>query len=247
MTRRLIKKTALVTAAGQGIGRATALAFSREGARVFAVDIDEDSLRDLRKEESKITVIGLDVTDDEAIEKLPGQTGVIDVLFNCAGYVHQGTILECDNDIFDLSVRMNVRSIYKFIQTYLPSMLANNGGSIVNVASVVSNIKAARDRFIYATTKAAVIGLTKSVAMDFIDRGIRSNAICPGTVHTPSLEQRIAEKGGSAEVLKEFVNRQPMGRLGTSQEVAALAVYLASDESAFTTGAAHIVDGGFSL
>lgn len=247
MSQRLAGKTALVTAAGQGIGRATAEAFVREGARVVAADINPAALAGLGGAEAA----PLDVTDAAAIGALVAACGPFDVLFNGAGYVHSGSILDCDEAAWDFSFDLNVRSMYRLIRAVLPGMLERGGGSIVNVASVASSIKGAPNRFVYGTTKAAVIGLTKSVAADFVARGIRCNAICPGTVESPSLRQRIvaqAAAGGQtlAQVEAAFVARQPVGRIGRPDEIAALAVYLASDEAAFTTGTAQIIDGGWS-
>ena len=252
---RLQGKLALVTAAGQGIGRATALAFIREGARVIAADIDQEALQQLRVEAGDALVpLRLDVTDTAAIAALApchaGAGDAVDVLFNCAGFVHSGNILEADDADWEAAWRLNVGSMYHLIRRLLPGMLARGGGSIINVASVASSIKGVPNRFIYGTTKAAVIGLTKAVAADFVGRGIRCNAICPGTVSSPSLEARIAEQarrqGERVEAVQAaFVGRQPMGRLGRPDEIAALAVYLASDESAFTTGTTHVIDGGW--
>jgi len=250
MTQRLAGKTALVTAAGQGIGRATAEAFVNEGARVIATDIDEGLLAELSRV-SGITTRRLDVTDAQAIVTLAADIGAVNVLFNAAGYVHAGSVLECDEAAWDFSFDLNVRSMYRIIRALLPGMLVQGGGSIINVASAASSIKGVPNRFVYATTKAAVIGLTKSIAADFITRGIRCNAICPGTVESPSLRQRIVAQAKSsgqtlAQVEAAFVARQPMGRLGTPAEIAALAVYLASDESSFTTGTTQVIDGGWS-
>lgn len=244
MADRLKGKKAMVTAAGQGIGRATALAFAAEGALVVASDIDEGKLADLPK---TIATKRLDVTDGSAVAALTKELGAVDVLFNCAGFVHHGTILDCGETDWDFTMALNLKAMYRMIRAFLPAMLANGGGSIVNMASSVSSIKAAPNRFVYGVSKAGIIGLTKSVAIDFIRQGIRCNAICPGTVASPSLEQRIAAQGGSDAVRKAFIDRQPMGRLGTPEEIAALAVYLASDEAAFTTGTIHVVDGGFTL
>ena len=250
MTARLQGKTAFLTAAGQGIGRAVALAYAREGARVIATDIDDTLLASLRVESGCITQ-RLDVTDRAAIEAAAAAHGPVDVLFNGAGFVHAGSLLECTEADWDLAFALNVRSQFHTIKAFLPGMLAKGGGSIVNVASVVGSLKGAPNRFVYATTKAAVIGLTKSVAADFVTRGIRCNAICPGTVESPSLRQRIAAQAAAsgqtqAEVEAMFVGRQPMGRLGRVEEIAALALYLASDESSFTTGTAQVIDGGWS-
>jgi 2-keto-3-deoxy-L-fuconate dehydrogenase len=253
MTDRLAGKTAFITAAGQGIGRATAEAFVREGARVIATDIDEDLLADLRSA-TGCTTRRLDVTDASAVLAASIEAlakGRVDILFNGAGYVHAGTILDCDEIAFDFSFDLNVRSMYRLIRAFLPPMLAAGGGSIINVASVAGSIKGAPNRFVYGATKAAVIGLTKSIAADFVTRGIRCNAICPGTVESPSLRARIAAQAkasgqSEAEVDTAFVARQPMGRVGKTSEIAALAVYLASDESAFTTGTAQVIDGGWS-
>ena len=255
MSARLAGKTALVTAAGQGIGRATAEAFAREGARVIATDINTDALAELGRVPG-IEARRLDVTDPQAIQALAAELGAVQVLFNGAGFVHAGSVLECSEEDFDFAVTLNVRSMYRLIRALLPAMLARHdagkgGASIINVASAASSIKGVPNRFIYATTKAAIIGLTKAVAADFITRGIRCNAICPGTVESPSLRQRIdaqAKASGQtlAQVEAAFVARQPMGRLGTTAEIAALAVYLGSDESAFTTGTNQIIDGGWS-
>jgi 2-keto-3-deoxy-L-fuconate dehydrogenase len=251
MAGRLTGKRALVTAAAQGIGRATALAFAAEGASVLATDVAEDRLAPLA--DALIATRRLDVTDDDAIAALAGELGPLDVLFNCAGFVHHGTILDADPIEWDASFALNVRSMFMMIRGFLPKMLEREtGASIINMASTVSSVKGAPNRCVYGATKAAVIGLTKSVAVDFITQGIRCNAICPGTIATPSLDDRIAAQGariagGSDAARRAFVERQPMGRLGTPEEVAALAVYLASDEALFTTGAIHIIDGGFTL
>ena len=251
MTSRLEGKTAFLTAAGQGIGRATALAFAREGARVIATDIDETLLEKLAADARGIEVRRLDVRDAEAISATAQAVGAVDVLFNGAGFVHHGTLLDCDDVAFDFSVDLNVRAMYRMMRAFVPGMLQRGRGSIINMASVAGSLKGAPNRFVYGTTKAAVIGMTKSVAADFVGRGIRCNAICPGTVDSPSLAARIrtqAQASGLSEtqVLAQFVARQPMGRLGTADEIAALAVYLASDESAFTTGSVLIADGGMS-
>jgi 2-keto-3-deoxy-L-fuconate dehydrogenase len=247
MTQRLSNKTALITAAGQGIGRATAEAFIREGARVIATDINQEQLATL----TGCTTRRLDATDTAAIAALAKDIGKVDVLFNCAGFVHHGTILDCDEQAWDFSFELNVRSMYRMMRAFLPGMLEQRGGSIINMASVASSIKGAPNRFVYGATKAAVIGMTKAVAADFVAKGVRCNAICPGTVESPSLRQRIeaqARNSGQslAEVEAAFVARQPLGRVGKTDEIAALALYLASDESAFTTGTTHVIDGGWS-
>ena len=255
MTQRLAGKTALVTAAAAGIGRATAEAFAREGARVVATDINAAALAELGAIPG-ITARRLDVTDGAAISALAAELGAVQVLFNGAGFVHAGSILDCDEAAWDFSFNLNVRSMFRLTRALLPAMLAQHeqgrgGASIINVASAASSIKGVPNRFVYATTKAAVIGMTKALAADFITRGIRCNAICPGTVESPSLRQRIeaqARASGQtvAQVEAAFVARQPMGRLGTTHEIAMLAVYLASDESAFTTGTAQLIDGGWA-
>ncbi len=245
MTGRLTGKTAIVTAAGQGMGKATALAFAAEGAQVIATDINETLLGNLAGI-AGITPRRLDVCDPAAITAFAANTPVPNILFNCAGYVHTGTILDCDEAAFDFSVTLNVRSMYRMIRALLPGMIAAGGGSIINMASVASSVIAAPNRFIYGTTKAAVVGLTKSVAADFVTKGIRANAICPGTVDSPSLHDRMRAQGDYETARAAFIARQPMGRLGTAEEIAALAVYLASDESGFMSGQAITVDGGWS-
>jgi 2-keto-3-deoxy-L-fuconate dehydrogenase len=245
MTGRLAGKTAVVTAAAHGIGRATAIAFAREGAKVHATDIAADKLEAL-KMEGDILIARLDVTDSKAVAEFAHRTGHCDVLFNCAGFVHHGTVLDCDEKAWDFSFDLNVKSMYRTISSFLPGMLERGGGSIINVASVASSIKAAPNRFVYGATKAAVIGLTKSVAADFITRNIRANAICPGTIDSPSLQERMRAQGDYEKARAQFIARQPMGRMGEAHEVAALAVYLASDESAFMTGAALPIDGGWT-
>ena len=248
--KRLAGKTALVTAAGQGIGHATAVAFHNEGARVIATDINPALLEALAAQTACETAV-LDVRDAAAIRALAARIGTVDVLFNGAGFVDAGTVLDCDEAAFDFSMDLNVRAMYRMVGAFLPGMLAQRSGSIINMASVASSIKGAPNRFIYGTTKAAVIGLTKSVAADFVAQGVRCNAICPGTVESPSLRERIAAQAAAsgqslAQVEAAFVALQPLGRLGRTEEIAALAVYLASDESAFTTGTAQVIDGGWS-
>jgi len=250
VNQRLAGKTAFVTAAAQGIGRATAEAFAREGARVIATDIDEKLLAPLTAL-SGVQVQRLDVLDADAIARAAAAAGPVDALFNGAGFVHAGTVLDCTEEQWGFAFDLNVRSMYRTIKAFLPGMLDRGRGSIVNMASVAGSVKAAPNRFVYGATKAAVIGLTKAVAADFVTRGVRCNAICPGTVESPSLRERIAAQAQAsgqtvAQVEAAFVARQPMGRLGRVDEIAALAVYLASDESAFTTGQAHVIDGGWS-
>jgi 2-keto-3-deoxy-L-fuconate dehydrogenase len=250
MTQRLQGKTAFITAAGQGIGRAVAQAFVREGARVIATDINTELLASL-KAETGCETQRLDVTDPAAITAAAAAAGPVQVLFNGAGFVHAGTVLDCTESDWDFAFALNVRSQFRTIKAFVPGMLALGGGSIINVASVAGSIKGAPNRFVYGTTKAAIIGLTKAVAADFVTRGIRCNAICPGTVESPSLRDRITAQASAsgqsqAQVEAAFIARQPIGRLGRVEEIAALAVYLASDESSFTTGTAQIIDGGWS-
>lgn len=243
MSGRLSGKRALVTAAGQGIGRAIAQLFAREGAEVWATDVDPAKLAGL----DGCCTARLDVLDKAAIEGLVATRGPFDVLVNCAGFVHHGTIFECSDEDFAFTMDLNVRSMFWTCKAVLPGMLAKGSGSIVNIASVCSSVKGLPNRFAYGTSKAAVIGLTKAIAADFVTRGIRCNAICPGTIDTPSLQERMRAQGDYEKARAAFVARQPMGRLGTPEEVAWLAVYLASDESSFTTGTIHIVDGGLVM
>lgn len=249
MPGRLSGKTAFVTAAAQGIGRATALAFAEAGAAVIATDVNETKLADLSR--SSIRTAKLDVLDPNAVASAARDAGSVDILFNCAGFVHQGTLLDATEDEWSFALDLNCRSVFRIMKAFLPPMLQKGGGVILNVASVASSLKGVPNRFIYSATKAAVLGMTKSVAADYVTRGIRCNAICPGTVHTPSLDERIAVNAtvtGSVEAARAaFVARQPMGRLGTAEEIAALAVYLASDEAQFITGQAVVIDGGLTL
>jgi 2-dehydro-3-deoxy-L-fuconate 4-dehydrogenase len=246
MTDRLRNKTALVTAAAQGIGRATALAFAREGASVIATDINEEALSALATEGSNLRALRLDVRDPVAIQRITGEEGSVDILFNCAGFVHNGTILDCDEAAWAFSLDLNLTSMYRMARAFLPFMLSVGHGNIINMSSVASSVTGVPNRFVYGVTKAAVIGLTKSIAADFVGRGIRCNAICPGTVDTPSLHERLRAQSDYESARAAFIARQPMGRIGTAEEVAELAVYLASDESAFTTGQIHVIDGGWT-
>ena len=247
MSDRLRRKRTLITAAGQGIGRATALAFAREGARVLATDVNAEALAELQRACPDVEIEQLDVRDQPSITALAASIGPVDVLFNCAGFVHQGTILDCEDSDWERSLAINVTGMYRVTRAFLPGMIEARSGNIINMASVVSSVKGAPGRFAYGTTKAAVIGLTKSIAADFVGEGIRCNAICPGTVQTPSLEGRLSVQGEYERNRQEFVARQPMGRFGTPAEIAELALYLASDESAYTTGAIHVIDGGWCI
>ena len=247
MAGRLSGKTAVLTAAAAGIGRATAEAFAQEGARVVATDINLAGMLGLMGDLRQ-----LDVRSTQAVEALAREVGAIDILFNCAGFVHHGGALDCSDADWDFSFDLNVKSMHRTVRAFLPGMLEKGGGSIVNVASAASSVRGIPNRYVYGASKAAVIGLTKAVAADFIKRGIRCNAICPGTIESPSLEQRIDTLAQQSEqpraaVQQAFIDRQPMGRLGTAREIAMLAVYLASDESSYTTGQIHLADGGFAL
>ena len=245
---RLAGKRAFLTAAGQGIGRETAMAFVREGAEVIATDLSPDLIEQLKTDVPGLSAHVLDARDTDAVHAAAKEAGPVDILFNCAGFVHAGTILETSEKDWDFSFDLNVKSLWRTLNAFLPGMVENGGGSIVNVGSAASTIKAAPNRAVYATTKAAVAALTKSVAVDFVSQGVRCNAICPGTVETPSLGERIKAVGGDYnEARDSFVRRQLMGRLAQPSEIAMLAVYLASDESAFITGGEHLIDGGWSL
>ena len=251
MAGRLEGKTAFCTASGAGIGRATAIAFAREGAKVIASDIRMESLKGLSEEGIAETHI-LDVTSTQSVERTAKEVGKVDILFNAAGFVHHGTVLETTEQDWDFSFDINVKSMHRTISAFLPGMLEAGSGSIVNIASVSGSVLGVPNRYIYGATKAAVIGLTKAVAADYMRKGIRCNAICPGTIQSPSLDVRIADQAKALEqsedeVRQAFIDRQPMGRLGTAEEVAASAVYLASDESSFTTGHIALIDGGFAL
>ena len=249
MSGRLAGKTAFVTAAAQGIGRASVLAFAAEGAHVIATDVNEAKLAEIK--EPHITTQRLDVMDAGAITAAAARVGAVDVLFNCAGFVHQGNILDATEEEWQLAFDLNARAMFRLIRAFLPGMLARGAGSIINMASAVGSIKGAPNRFIYGASKAAVVGITKSVAADTVARGVRCNCICPGTIQTPSLDDRIAAnaaQAGSVEAARSaFVARQAMGRLGAPEEIAALAVYLASDESRFMTGQAVVIDGGWTI
>ncbi|WP_170371322.1 SDR family oxidoreductase [Ruegeria arenilitoris] len=250
MSERLVGKRVLVTAAGQGIGRASAIAMAREGAQVFATDINLENLSSIRSENlENIEIFEMDVTDDASVAQ-GAERANPDVLFNCAGFVHHGTILDATDEEWDFAMDLNVRSMMRTTKAVLPRMVERGGGSIINMSSALGSIIGAPNRFVYGVTKAAVVGLTKSVAVDFITKGIRCNCICPGTVDSPSWRDRVEalaqELGSREEAMAQFVARQPMGRVAKAEEIAALVVYLASDESAFTTGHTHIIDGGWS-
>ena len=246
MAGRLEGKRVLITAAAQGIGRAMAIAMAREGAAVLATDINTTLLVELEAE-SGLRTAELDVTDSPEIARLAAAEGPLDVLANVAGFVHAGSILDCSEKDYDFSMNLNVKSMYRMIQAFLPAMLAAGGGSIINLSSVCSSLKGLPNRFVYGTSKAAVIGLTKAVAAEYVGRGIRCNAVCPGTVETPSLEDRIAAFDDPDAARQGFIARQPMGRLGTAEEIAAITLYLAGDESAYTTGQLFVVDGGITI
>ena len=241
---RLSGKTALVTAAGQGIGRASALAMLREGATVIASDVNAAALESLAAEGCQTRV--LNVRDKDAVAAAAADIGGLDALFNCAGFVAAGTLLDCDEEQWAFSLDLNMTAMYRMCRAFLPAMIANGGGSIINMASVAGSIIAAPNRFVYGATKAGVIGLTKAIAADYVTQGIRANVICPGTVESPSLDQRLRDTGDYEAAKRAFVARQPIGRIGRPEEIAALVVYLASDESSYTTGHAHVIDGGWS-
>lgn len=247
MSGRLAGKTVFATASGQGIGRATALAFAREGATVWATDINEQTLATLAAENPNIRTRRLDVMDVAAIKAAAAEIGAVDVLFNAAGFVHNGTILDCEEKDWDFSFDLNVKSMYRVIKAFLPAMIAAGGGSIVNISSVASAVTGVPNRFVYGTTKAAVTGLTKMIAKDFVEKGIRCNAVCPGTIDSPSLNERFHATGDYQAIRTKFLDRQPMRRFGTPDEVAMLCVYLASDEAAFATGQTWVLDGGWTM
>jgi 2-keto-3-deoxy-L-fuconate dehydrogenase len=243
----LAGKVAVITAAAQGIGRACALRFQAEGASVWATDVNAEALQQLAAEHPAIHTRILNVRDAEAVSALAAELGPVDILFNCAGYVHQGDIFVCSPQDWEFSFDLNVTSMYRTCRAFLPAMLEAGKGSILNMSSVASSIKGAPNRFVYGTTKAAVIGLTKAIAADVVAKGVRCNAICPGTIETPSLHDRMAAQGDVEKARAAFLARQPMGRLGKAEEIAELALYLASDEASFTTGQAHIIDGGWAI
>ena len=247
MSGRLEGKNIVVTAAGQGIGKATAIAFCNEGANVFATDINQDTLEILKKEFPKIDVFKLDSTDKEGVENYFKHLQNIDVLFNAVGFVHHGTILDCEEKDWDFSFDVNIKSMYFMCKGVLPLMIKQNKGSIINVSSCASSLKGFPNRFVYGTTKGAVIGLTKSIAADFVKQNIRCNSIAPGTVFSPSWQDRVNQSPDPVQAKKDFIARQPMGRLGTAEEIAAMAIYLAGDESIFTTGNTFSVDGGITI
>ena len=247
MNKRLENKDVIITAAGQGIGRATAIAFHNEGANVIATDINEGTLEILNKEYPNIKVKKLDSTDKDVVEKFSESLDKVDILFNAVGFVHHGTILDCDEKDWDFSFNVNIKSMYFMTKSILPKMIKQNKGNVINVSSIASSLKGLPNRFVYGTTKAAIIGFTKSIASDFLKNNIRCNAIAPGTVHTPSWEERVQAADNPDQAKKDFIARQPMGRLGTPEEIATLAIYLASDESDFITGIIHSIDGGMSI
>ena len=247
MSSRLENKNIIVTAAGQGIGKATAIAFHNEGANVTTTDLNEKTLADLNKEFPKIEVFTLDSTDNNAIKKFSDNMDEVDVLFNAVGFVHNGSILDCEEKDWDFSFNVNIKCMYFMCKAIVPKMLAQKKGSIINVASVASSLKGVPNRFVYGASKAAIIGLTKSIAADFVKQNIRCNAIAPGTVFTPSWEDRVKQSEDPVQAKKDFIARQPMGRLGTADEIASMAIYLAGDESGFTTGNTFSVDGGMTI
>ena len=247
MSDRLKNKNIIVTAAGQGIGKATAIAFHNEGANVFATDINENTLKNLKDEYSKIDIFKLDSTNKKDVESYCKHLNNIDVLFNAVGFVHHGSILDCEENDWDFSFNVNIKSMYFMCKAILPKMLDNKKGSIINIASVASSLKGVPNRFVYGASKAAIVGLTKSIAADFVKQNIRCNAIAPGTIFTPSWEDRVKQSEDPVQAKKDFIARQPMGRLGTADEIASMAVYLAGDESGFTTGNTFSVDGGMTI
>jgi NAD(P)-dependent dehydrogenase (short-subunit alcohol dehydrogenase family) len=247
MSGRLEGKKILVTAAGQGIGKATAIAFHKEGAHVTATDLNDKTLADLNKEYPEIKVQKLDSTDNNAILEFTKSLDKVDVLFNAVGFVHHGTILDCEEKDWDFSFDVNIKSMYFMCRAILPLMIKQNGGSIINISSIASSLKGLPNRFVYGASKAAIIGLTKSIASDFVKQNIRCNAIAPGTIFSPSWQERVNQSPDPVQAKKDFIARQPMGRLGTAEEIASMAIYLAGDESTFTTGNTFSVDGGMTI
>ena len=247
MSKRLQDKNIIVTAAGQGIGKATAIAFNNEGANVIATDLNVKTLTELNKEYPKIKIYTLDSTDNDATLKFIKIVDKVDVLFNAVGFVHHGTILDCEEKDWDFSFDVNIKAMYFMCKAVLPLMIKQNGGSIINISSIASSLKGLPNRFVYGTTKAAIIGLTKSIASDFVKQNIRCNAIAPGTVFSPSWQERVNQSPDPVKAKKDFIARQPMGRLGTAEEIASMAIYLAGDESKFTTGNTFSVDGGMTI
>ena len=247
MSGRLEEKQIVVTAAGQGIGKATAIAFHKEGAHVIATDLNDKTLADLNKEYPEIKVQKLDSTDNNAILEFTKSLDKVDVLFNAVGFVHHGTILDCEEKDWDFSFDVNIKSMYFMCRAILPLMIKQNGGSIINISSIASSLKGLPNRFVYGASKAAIIGLTKSIASDFVKQNIRCNAIAPGTVFSPSWQERVNQSPDPVQAKKDFIARQPMGRLGTAEEIASMAIYLAGDESTFTTGNTFSVDGGMTI
>ncbi|MCC7483229.1 MAG: SDR family oxidoreductase [Hyphomicrobiales bacterium] len=247
MAGKLEGRVALVTSAGQGIGRASAIALAREGAKVFATDIREELFMNISKEHSGITGFKLNVLEQAEVDAALKRTGPIDILFNCSGFVHNGTVLDCEDKDWDFSFDLNVKAHYRMIKAYLPGMLAKGKGNVINMASVASSVKGAPNRFVYGASKAAVIGLTKALAIDFVSKGIRCNCICPGTVETPSLYDRMRAQGDVEKAKAAFIARQPMGRMAQPEEIAEMVVYLASEDTAFITGQALVIDGGWSI
>ena len=247
MSGRLEEKQIVVTAAGQGIGKATAIAFHKEGAHVTATDLNDKTLADLNKEYPEIKVQTLDSTDNNAILEFTKSLDKVDVLFNAVGFVHHGTILDCEEKDWDFSFDVNIKSMYFMCRAILPLMIKQNGGSIINISSIASSLKGLPNRFVYGASKAAIIGLTKSIASDFVKQNIRCNAIAPGTVFSPSWQERVNQSPDPIQAKKDFIARQPMGRLGTAEEIASMAIYLAGDESTFTTGNTFSVDGGMTI
>ena len=247
MNKRLENKDVIITAAGQGIGRATAIAFHNEGANVIATDINEATLEILNKEYPNIKVKKLDSTDKDVVEKFSESLDKVDILFNAVGFVHHGTILDCDEKDWDFSFNVNIKAMYFMCKAVLPKMIEQNGGSIINISSIASSLKGLPNRFVYGASKAATIGLTKSIASDFVKQNIRCNSIAPGTVFSPSWQDRVNQSPDPVQTKKDFIARQPLGRLGTAEEIASMAIYLAGDESSFTTGNTFSVDGGMTI